>query len=117
MRSDRERLLDVQQAIERVERHTQGNRRPMERDALLQDAVLRNLQIIGEAVRSLSAELKDAHPEVPWSEIIGMRHVLVHGYFDIDLAVVNEVIEHGLPDLKRRVAAILEELGADAADG
>jgi len=84
---------------------------------LLQDAVLRNLQIIGEAVRSLSAELKDAHPEVPWSEIVGMRHVLVHGYFDIDLAVVNEVIEHGLPDLKRRVAAILEELGADAAEG
>ena len=115
MRSDRERLLDIQEAIARIERYLAGGRRSLSADEVLQQAVLRHLQIIGEAVRALSEELKEKHPGVPWAKIVGMRHVLVHNYFDVDGEVVAEVVNHDLPDLKRRVAAILEEL--DAEDG
>jgi uncharacterized protein with HEPN domain len=116
MRSDRERLLDIQEAIARIERYLAGGRRSLSADEVLQQAVLRHLQIIGEAVRALSAELKEKHPEVPWAKIVGMRHVLVHNYFDIDEEVVTEVVKHDLPDLERKVAAILRELGSSEAE-
>jgi uncharacterized protein with HEPN domain len=68
---------------------------------------VRNLQVIGEAARRLSPATRDAHPEVPWSEAIGMRHVLVHDYFAVRLDVVWDVVERDLPELGRRIDAIL----------
>jgi uncharacterized protein with HEPN domain len=71
---------------------------------------MRHLQIIGEAARALSPEFRAENPDIPWAKTIGMRHILVHHYFDVDEAVVREAVAHGLPDLKRRVAAILEQM-------
>jgi uncharacterized protein with HEPN domain len=59
----------------------------------------------------LSANIRESHPEVPWTKIIGMRNILVHNYFEIDLPVVWNAVEHELPDLKKQVRAILKELG------
>ncbi len=70
-----------------------------------------HIQIIGEAARALSPELRDRHPEVPWLDIMDMRNVLVHEYFGIDLDIVWRVIDRELPNLKRKVKAILEQLG------
>ena len=114
MRSDRERLLDIQEAIARIERYSQGGRLGVEGNELVLDAILRHLQIIGEAVRALSSEFKNRYAQVPWTKIVGMRHVLVHNYFDIDEKVVGEVVEHDLPDLKAKIAAILGELESGA---
>ena len=56
----------------------------------------------------ISEPLRLTHPEIPWSKIIGMRHILVHGYFQIDLDLVWQAVEHDLPALKSQISAILE---------
>ena len=72
-----------------------------------QDAIIRQLEVIGEATKQLSAELKAANPEVPWRRIAGLRDVLIHQYFGVDLEVVWGVVERDLPVLKGKVAAIV----------
>jgi uncharacterized protein with HEPN domain len=111
MRCDRERLRDILEAIARIERHTGGEPQAVGRSEVVQDAVLRHLQIIGEAARALSPDFRAGHPDVPWAKIIGMRHILVHHYFDIDESAVSEVLARDLPDLRKRTAAILDQMG------
>lgn len=79
---------------------------------LIQNWFLRHLQIIGEGARSLSVELRNDYPEVPWPKILGMRNILVHDYFAIDKDVVWAVVEHDLPDLKRKIAAMLQKVSS-----
>jgi len=79
---------------------------------LLQDGVIRQLEIIGEASCNLSKDLCRRYPEVPWSEIIGMRNRIVHVYFNVDIGVIWEVIQADLPSLKEWVMQILEEMEA-----
>ena len=110
MRDDRERLLDIQEAIERIERYTQRGKEAFEQDELVQNWVMSHLQIIGEASRALSEDLRVRHSEVPWRAIIGMRNILVHHYFAIDLNVVWAAIQQDLPSLKSALAAMLGEM-------
>jgi uncharacterized protein with HEPN domain len=88
MRRDEDRLLDILEAIERIRRHTTGGREVFEADELVQTWVVHHLQIVGEAASRLSEEATDATPEVPWRAIIGMRNILVQGYFHVDLEAV-----------------------------
>src|SRR3989442_1460925 len=81
--------------------------------ACAQDAVLRNFTVIGEAVKNLSQSFRDAHPDVPWREVAGMRDILIHQYFRINLDTVWSVVESKLPDLLTKVEAMLAELPAD----
>ena len=75
---------------------------------MLQDAVIRNLDVIGEACVNLSAELTAANPEVPWNKASGIRNRLVHGYFDVDLKVVWQTAKDSLPAFVTQVRALLE---------
>jgi len=100
MRDDRERLLDVLEAIERIEKYVSKGREIFENDELIQTWVLHHLQIIGEATRVISSGFKDLHPEVPWAQIGGMRNILVHHYFGVDSAAVWNAVEKDLPALK-----------------
>ncbi|HJQ68736.1 MAG TPA: DUF86 domain-containing protein [Blastocatellia bacterium] len=109
MRDDRERLLDVLEAIERIEKYAARGRESFEQDELIQTWVLHHLQVVGEAVRALSPELTQRHSEVAWSKIVGMRNILVHNYFSIDAAIVWAVIENDLPLLKRQITGLLNE--------
>jgi uncharacterized protein with HEPN domain len=72
-----------------------------------QDAVVRRIEIIGEAVRNIPVEFQNAHPEVPWQKIAGMQHKLVHEYFGVDLELVWAVVESDLPVLKKHVEELL----------
>jgi len=76
-------------------------------DEILQNAAMRQIQIIGEAARMVSAEFKQSHPEVPWTEIVGMRNRLVHEYFDIIPERVWEVLERHLPLLLTRLEPLV----------
>ncbi len=107
MRDDRERLLDILEAIERIQRYASRGRDAFLTDELLQTWVVHHVQIIGEAARQVSDTLKAAHPEIPWSAIVAMRHVLVHQYFDVDPQEVWLTVDRDLPDLKRKLDAIL----------
>lgn len=112
MRDPRERLQDILEAIGHIERYAVRGRDAFERDELIQNWFVRHLQIIGEAARSMPKEVRAQAPDIPWKEIIGMRHVLVHDYFGINKEVVWGVIERDLPALKQKVESLLRRLGA-----
>jgi uncharacterized protein with HEPN domain len=83
------------------------------RSTLVQDAVLRNLQTLGQSAGRLSRTLRDAHPEVHWRGIIGLRNILVHDYLGINLVRIWEIVEYDLPVLKRQVEDMLQALGEE----
>lgn len=72
-------------------------------------AVLRNIQIIGEAANRVSLEMKDAHPEIEWSHIIRSRHILVHDYFGVDFEIVWRIITFHMPELRGHLEKIVHE--------
>jgi uncharacterized protein with HEPN domain len=109
MRDDRERLLDIQEAIERIERYAAQGRETFEQDELIQTWILYHLQILCEAARAISADFKQQHPEIAWPKIAGMRNIIVHHYFGIDRAIVWAVVERELPALKQQVTVLLGE--------
>jgi uncharacterized protein with HEPN domain len=110
LRSDRERLLDILQAIERIEVQAARGRSTFAGEELAQTAVVRWIEIIGEAAGGLTAELREAHPGVPWRQMVAMRNVLIHGYFDIDVDLVWSVAETDLPKLQAQIQAIVESM-------
>lgn len=71
-----------------------------EADLVRQDAVVRQLEIIGEATKRVSKELRSKHPDIPWSDMAGMRDVLINNYIDVDLGVVWKTASENIPDLK-----------------
>ena len=113
MRRDLDRLEDVLEAIERIQDQTKSGREAFDGEPLVQVWVVHHLEIVGEASRALSAELRNRHPEVPWGATIGMRNILVHDYLGINLDEVWTAVERDLPTLRDQVLAILEsEQGA-----
>ncbi len=107
MRDPKERLRDVLDAIERIERYAVRGRDAYENDELIQSWMILHLQILGEAAARLGRELHDAHPAVPWPQIIAMRNLLIHEYFGIDLNELWQVIERDIPELKPKIESIL----------
>jgi uncharacterized protein with HEPN domain len=111
VRDDRERLRDILEAIERIEKYSVRGRAALEIEDLLQTWVVHHLMIMGEACRALSGDFRTEHPDEVWLLAAGLRNVIVHEYFGVDLEVVWRVIEHDLPALKRRVQDILAAEG------
>ncbi len=110
MRDPKERLRDILEAIASIERYAARGRPAFESDELIQNWFVRHLQIIGEAAYALPQKLRDQRPDIPWTEIIGMRHILVHDYFVIDIDIVWDAVQRDLPDLKGKVQVMLRAL-------
>lgn len=108
MRDHRERLRDILESIEHIERYSSKGRAACEADELIQSWFVRHLQIIGEAARTIPDTVRAQAPEIPWSDIVGMRHVLVHDYFGIDREAVWSVVDQQLPALKQEIRKLLE---------
>jgi uncharacterized protein with HEPN domain len=110
MRDPAERLRDILDAIGNIERYAARGRQAFESDELIQNWFVRHLQIIGEAAYALPKQIRDQRPDIPWNEIIGMRHILVHDYFVIDTDIVWDAVARDLPDLKVKVENLLRAL-------
>ena len=99
-RTDKEFLGDIQEAIRRIRTYThEMTYREFFVDTRTQDAVIRNLEIIGEATKKLSIGLRNRYPNVPWKEMAGARDRLIHNYFGVDIEIVWEISTAELSDL------------------
>lgn len=102
-----EHILD---SINKIESFIKGvSEDKFSKDIKLQDALVRRIEIIGEAVKNLSKEFKESYNNVPWSEIAGMRDKLMHHYFGVNLDTVWEVIKEDVPNLKEKILEIKED--------
>jgi uncharacterized protein with HEPN domain len=109
-RRDKEYLGDVQEAVQRIISYTSGlSYEQFLKDARTQDAVIRNLQIIGEASKKLSIRLKQTFPKIPWKEMSGIRDKIVHDYFGINYDIVWNVSKNELPVLLNEIESIQKE--------
>lgn len=107
-RDSRVYLEDVLEAIARIQRYTRGvSRDAFGSDERTVDAVVRNLEVIGEAVKQLPTEVRSRAPAVEWQKIAGLRDILIHQYFGIDIEIVWDVVQTKLPDLGAAVRSIL----------
>jgi len=101
------RLRDVLAAAKKCKEFKKHLRGP--HDDMAYDAIVRNLEIIGEAASKLPADLRATHPEIPWPKIVGMRNILIHQYFSADRELVEAVVEDELPQLVQAVTQMLQE--------
>lgn len=102
-------LRHILDAIDKVDAYTRVGRDAFLGESHWHDAAIRQLEIIGEATKHLSTELRDKNPHVPWRRIAGLRDVLIHDYMGVDVLTVWEVTQRDLPLLKRDLRIILEQ--------
>lgn len=107
MRDDRQRLLDILEAANKILDHAGRGKEVFLRDEFLQVWIMHHLLIIGEAAANLSQGVRERHPGTSWRAAIAMRNILVHEYFGVDLEQVWDAVSRSLPRLKRDVEGIL----------
>lgn len=104
-------LEDILECISAIEEYTRGiSRTEFFTKRLVQDAVLRRLELIGEAVKHVPKRLRDKYPDIPWRQIAGMRDILIHEYFGVTLENTWNVVQKDLPVLKAKLEEVHESL-------
>ena len=110
MKDQRVYLAHMLECIERIQSYTSGGEAEFLASRLIQDAVIRNFQMIGESAKRVTDDFRDAHPEIPWKQMAGFRDVLIHDYLEVNRQQVWRVIEKELPSVKASIAGLLPPL-------
>ena len=110
-RDEQERLRDIKDAITAIRQHLKqaGETTAAKEDPLLHDALLFQFVVIGEAVKNLSPDTRESAPEIPWADIAGLRDLIAHEYFRIDVHRVLEIVDHDLPPLELAIDRMLAD--------
>ena len=104
------RVQDILQAIEKIQRFSKGmTLKQFKTNELVLDAVVRNLEIIGEASRSIPASVRRSHSDVPWEDMNGMRNILIHEYFGVDVKIVWHTVKKSLPTLHKQLQELSQK--------
>lgn len=104
-------LEHILESIDLIEEYVKDkNKSDFLESSQLQDSVIRRIEIIGEAVKNIPDEVKKTHTIIPWKKIIGMRDILIHQYFGVDLNLTWKVIEEDIPELKKKIVSIKDQL-------
>lgn len=102
MKDDTLYLIHISECMDKIDLYMAGvDRERFFKSILIQDAVLRNLQVLAESTQRLTDEFKEAHPDVEWYKIAGLRNILVHDYLGIDIETVWNIVERKLPELRQ----------------
>ena len=110
MKDDTIFVKHIFDAIRKIERYTDGvTYASFRKNEILVDAVIRQLQVIGEAARKVSDDFKKQHEEIPWKYMIGMRNYIIHQYFGIDEKIIYETCIIDIPDLKDRMKSLVDK--------
>ena len=109
MNKDRLYLESIRDCLERIAEYTEPGESEFLASRLIQDGVIRNLEVIGEATKNLSEELRASNPSIPWRQIAGMRDVLIHDYLKVNLSRVWRTVESDLPPLDAAVKRLLQQ--------
>jgi len=104
---------DILESIIRIEEYMKGigSAENFYTNTQAQDAILRRLEIIGEAAKNTPEEIRNKYPDIPWKKIAGLRDVLIHEYFGVNLKRVLKVVKEDIIDLKAKITKLIEELG------
>lgn len=108
MNQDRLYLASILDCLDRIAEYTDDGEAAFFASRLIQDGVIRNLEVIGEATKNLSAEQRNANPDIPWRQMAGMRDVLIHDYLKVNLDRVWRTVVDDLPALRDVVTSLLE---------
>jgi uncharacterized protein with HEPN domain len=109
MKDNRLYLIHIRDCIQRIKSYTQDGKEAFFAELMIQDAVLRNLEVMCESIKKLPPEWKEPQPQREWNKIVGFRNRLAHEYLSINLDVVWDIIENYLPDLERSIEQIAED--------
>ena len=105
------------ECIQKIEEYLQDkSKQDFLNSTQLQDAVIRRIEIIGEAATNIPEEIQDNHPAIQWKEAKGMRNILIHEYFGVDLDLTWEVVQKDLPKLKKQMTALKQDLDASSSN-
>lgn len=110
MKDDKLYLIHIGECIAKIEQFTANGHQEFMNSTLIQDAVLRNLQMLAESTQRISDSLKATHSHIEWKSISGFRNILVHNYLGVDVERIWEIVEHNLPELKVEIETMLQEL-------
>jgi len=113
MKKERLYLLHILERITMTETFTADGYETFMQSQVIQEAVIRNFEVMGEAARRISEQTRHRYPHIPWPQIIGLRNRLIHNYDAISLERVWEIVEHELPTLKPHVEAMLQQVDAE----
>jgi len=104
-------LADIIEAMAKIQRYTDGlTFESFAANEMVVDAVNRNLEIIGEAARSIPESIRNSNPQIPWQRMIGLRNMVIHEYFGIDLSIVWEIVRVNIPDTRPLIEAMLKAM-------
>jgi len=104
-------IEDILNAVNNVEIFSKGlTKECLEKDELYQSAIIRQIEIMGEAVKNIPDSFKNMYPEIPWRNIAGMRDVIIHGYFNVDLNTLWLVIKKDIINLKEKIIKIRKDM-------
>ena len=103
------RIEDILECLARIAEYTQGlNEETFAANSLVFDAVIRNLEVIGEAARHIPDSVQSQYSDIPWAEMKGMRNLLIHEYFGVSLPIVWATVQNNLPPLRRQLRRLLD---------
>ncbi len=109
MRTYKLYLKDILHAIKKIEKYARGlTFKRLKKEELVIDAIIRNLEIVGEAAKNIPTDIKQRGDEIEWKKVAGLRDILIHQYFGIDLAILWDIVKNKLPALKKQISRLLK---------